>query len=318
MFEDHQSQGSPGNGRFQQVVKRAQRKTIFRTIIIAAIVSTVLIVLFLSTSNLLLKERIKKETRYRTSWYHIASPNIEEKRTVHHNHIFLVTETTTFIKEINNRPIPWDTVTREYGPFGKAKTIDPLWGETGSYNDSEKKWDYYDEKTGERALVFYHPSIYYRSFPQDLDELDNMDPNLNAEFSLSFDKPYTVKQVRNMILSDHLDWMWVDSYSERELKDRNAQTEPREVYTASSVYGFKSADYGPDLFMSSLHALKDQEPYAKKVAPILKSLKEKEVRSPRDLRVIGVIISGLPQDLKRYQNKPYIRASVLGATVEKY
>ena len=74
-------------------------------------------------------------------------------------------------------------------------------------------------------MEFYHPSIKYEGYINDLKNLDEIGNNKVMEISLSFDKTYRLEEIRNMISSDvTLNWYWVDTFTEndKELSRKSA------------------------------------------------------------------------------------------------
>ncbi|ALZ64533.1 hypothetical protein FORC13_p048 (plasmid) [Bacillus cereus] len=59
--------------------------------------------------------------------------------------------------------------------------------------------------------------------------------------------------------------------------------------------------------------------YANKTKEVLTRLKKDNPKlNPEKVRIVGAVVTGTPDELKKYQNKEFIRASSLGATIDKY
>ncbi|MED1470646.1 hypothetical protein [Bacillus salipaludis] len=50
----------------------------------------------------------------------------------------------------------------------------------------------------------------------------------------------------------------------------------------------------------------------------LKGINENTQSTNGNLRLNGAVVSGTPKELKRFEKLDFIRASVIGATIDKY
>lgn len=71
-------------------------------------------------------------------------------------------------------------------------------------------------------------------------------------------------------------------------------------------------------FIGTLEMLLKEGNHTSSVKEALKGIKENTKASNGKLRLNGAVVTGTPEELKRFQQLDFTRASVLGATVDKY
>ena len=93
---------------------------------------------------------------------------------------------------------------------------------------------YYDRtfnsSNGQREMMFYIPEINYNEkILNDLPSLSEMDPGKLVEMGISFDKSYSLEEVKSMLPEGLKQvWYWVDTYNN---KDRYRITSYNVCYT---------------------------------------------------------------------------------------
>jgi homoserine trans-succinylase len=67
-----------------------------------------------------------------------------------------------------------------------------------------------------------------------------------------------------------------------------------------------------------LEQLRDKGIHKNTIKEALKGIKENTQATNGKIRLNGAVVTGTPVELKRFQELDFIRASVLGATIDKY
>ncbi|MDM8313292.1 anti sigma factor C-terminal domain-containing protein [Clostridium cadaveris] len=124
-------------------------------------------------------------------------------------------------------------INNNYGNRG-----DYLWNSNGkSLEDIQQKRKY--NKIGKRVMKFYHPSMEYKNYINELGNIDSIDDSKLIEMSLSFDKEYTMNQIQKMLPKDViLNWYWINTLNENDTK-----TESKVIFDEYDVYGIKVYDF---------------------------------------------------------------------------
>jgi len=205
---------------------------------------------------------------------------------------------------------------------------------------------------GQKEIPFYHPDLDYKIYPSELYDLQRIPANKLVEAGLSFDKSYSINEITKRIPAGiTLNWMWVDTFSDQELslnKQGNPNGKNKRVeyyvprpYTIGDVFGINlggssltstiSQDELPEATAGSFLAVVNasvnkQNPYYPFseyyrsrfiVAHHYLSGGKKEA-TLKDIRIIGVIVSGSPQQLEQLESSSFIKASALGLVVDSY
>lgn len=225
----------------------------------------------------------------------------------------------------------WGNFSRFSGDYSSIQLPDPQMQKAGfTYSR------YFNSNTGQREMLFYLPEGNYGKYLNDLTLLDEIDKKKYVEMAISFDKNYSVEQITSMLPNGvHAAWYWVDTYYDKErfksdklqgkIKLPDGSTKIFEVGPEPSyaVHGFGQKPVGGNVtekdFLTYLEAgLNQGNPNAEyqKIYDYLRKEKDKPVES--DVKIIGVVVTGTPDALKALNGKDFVKASVLGAVVDKY
>ena len=186
--------------------------------------------------------------------------------------------------------------------------------------------------SGNRVMNFFHPSIQYQTYANDLQELNKVNDGKLIEMALSFDQAYTYAEVVSMLPNDvTLQWNWVNAYSEEELEGLketfNGHSENPAVLKEQEVAGFPSilksgeTNQNPvNTFIETLDiALSKGGSYKEDFEHVYNSLKKGHSKlTNENIEIIGVVVAGDKQQLQSLTGKNYIKASSFGAIIDEY
>ncbi|ARU60967.1 hypothetical protein CBW65_07625 [Tumebacillus avium] len=320
------------------LLKKAKRKNTLRTALISASVTLVMVV-----GGFFGYIRIDSYNRDRTFFdletiTKITQPNVEHMLQTPapfaagllHNGLSIQT-----YKVIEGIPVRWETQMYEYSLWGSFQQLNRGLSITLEEGTSEINANY-NPQTFQRELEFFLPFLTYKEYQNDLPLLAKMDGQA-AELSLSFDKPYTVAEIEAMLPAGvHPQWYWVDAYYNKatllpheievdvKRPDGTVFKVPQTVRTdspehARSVYGFDARSgeteanflQALDLGLSINHMHHDE---FERIYNYLRGDKTKPTTA--DVKILGVVVTGTAQDLQKLEGAPYLKASVLGVTVD--
>ena len=207
--------------------------------------------------------------------------------------------------------------------------INGIYGDMGDYlfnstGESEKQLQQMTKynKVGKPVMKFYHPSVKYESYINDLEKLNKIGGNKLMEISLSFDKTYSLDEVKTMIPSGiTLNWYWVDTFSKNDKHNSNES-----ILEEYDVYGIKALDSqgnsikNPEKdFIDSIIRGKENKNSSDRYENIYNTLSSgKGEINKENLKIIGVVVSGDVEALKALKDKNYIKAATIGAVADKY
>jgi len=322
------------NDSFHNTLKKTRRRQLLKYSIIGVITTAVVLFLLYLGGSFMLQSRIND---YDSDFYdRIKGANIENNGTSYFYPAFSAVAYTSYIKMIGDRPLVWETKVKEYPMFGPS-TLTSTGGGTGVFSEEEDRTIMYNNENGERVMDFYHPQVNYKILPNNLELVDEIrNTNTLAEFALSFDKSYKLDEINELIGLENVNWLWVDSYSDEDLKEleEDFKVIGHEItHSGDSVYGINvsTANLIKEIpaeelitqrgeeFVSHVTNLKDSGDYklpAKELFDVLKG--EDNNLTIEDLHIIGVVVTGDADELSRFQNLDFVRASTLGATTPKY
>ena len=302
---------------FSSLVKKARRKSMTKNILISIIVFIGLSFTLYLLGSIVMQKKIDKDSLQDGAWQQIIGANVEGAGTHYHYKPFTASATTHFWKHVGDVPVPWGSEEKVFTVFGTTQLIVTERTSAMGKVDDERIPFYFN---GKRVIEFFHPAIDYKRLVDERPLLDEIDEHKLVEFAFSFDKPYTIQDVQKHF-SDHLAWYWVDTFSPNELS--NVDSESMTIMGDSAI-GFQHNDstVDPSLdFITWIEWLMENGGNEQKEAEKLYSNitgKDSATFSPSDLKIIGVVVTGTPTELKIYNNVSFIKAAILGATVDKY
>lgn len=210
-----------------------------------------------------------------------------------HYNLFSVTAKETSYKEIGNRRIVWDTLTRKIPAIGSVTVVDRGSGmsETNTVNKEANRVVRYNQLNNERIIDFYYPGLSYDFLPNELDIAIGLDENKLVEVALSFDKPMKLNALGKVLGYKNIDWLWANSTTKKQMKklEEKWNDDTWKVKRGEDAYGY---------------SVSEDFPYSK--------------NSKENTTINGAVVSGTPKELKRFQDMEIIRASVIGVTIDKY
>ncbi len=306
--------------KLRSPIKRAKFLSSLKTTIISFIIFIILGFFALILNSHVLSDIAQKKEKNLWSLYNIAKPNAYLSNTQIDNRLMTGDIEYVRYRFLGKKLITDGNYKEDYSyiPF-----INGVYGSTGdnlysniasSEQELEDMINY--NKVGKRIMKFYHPSIQYDNYINDLEVLDNIGSDKVMELSLSFDSKYSLDEVKNMLPKEiTLNWYWVDT-----LTDKPSETRPKPIFEESEVYGIKALDgqgrpmVNPEEnFIGSLERLSDSY---NSLFNRLSNGKDKITKD--DLKVVGVVVSGDAESLKNLKGKSYIKAATLGAVADKY
>lgn len=304
-----------------QMFRKARWKSILRNTCISAVVC---IVLFLG--GFILNHQLANKVGWSAFTpielnKRITGPNLYVDRPQFHYSLLGGTLEYQEFKIIENRVIPWDDHSLKYNVIEGDATV--LLGSSSGVPVMENGQErFFNDRSGERQMLFYHPAMRYDHYFNELPILNKMRDDQYIEMGLSFDKGYTLSQVDQMLPQGvHASWYWADSYDKDDFKLLKFKAQPER---AEELYGFQAymepGDYTrrttEEKFLMDIQTVidSDNDYYSEKATHALAAVKSHQQSG----MIIGVVVTGTRDQLKSLQKLPFIKAATLGATVDMY
>lgn len=283
------------NSSFQKSVKKTKWKQILLYTVISIITLVIVSILVYSGSEYLTNKKIEQEQVQNDELFtkgYQQGAGITKGTRYHHN-LFSVIGKTTYFKTIGNRRIVWDTVTKKIPAIGDVEVINRGSGmtEVTHFNKEANRVVRYNKFNNERLIDFYYPGLSYDFLPRELKIATGLDKNKLIEVALSFNEPKTLKELGEKLGYKNVSWLWLDKASGKELKrlEEKWDDDTWKVKRGEDAYGF---------------SVTEEYPY--------------DENTKDETTISGAVVTGTPEELERFQDLDFVRASVLGATIDKY
>lgn len=323
------------NNKISKVVKKAKRYSTVKIIMISFITFVVLAVGTLSVSEEMMYNKWNgyvDDIEYR---YIVQAPNKFPGMFYTYKGYFSgETEHKTF-KNINGKRVYTGTHGIKFNLFDEKHAQG-----NGSFISSTEMTDeemhylprYND--IGQKLMTFYYPYVDYGDkYQRDLDLLEDIGNNKYMEYALSFDKVYSIDEVKGMIPKNiNLTWYWVDAVDEDQKKKQKYYVDKHNGLDGEII---EVVQY-PDLcYENYAYGIKTINEYGEIInnpeEDFINALKmggithiyniiagEDKNLTKEDIKVQGVVVTGDVENLKSLRNLPFIKASSLGVVTDKY
>ncbi len=316
---------------FEIVANKSRRKRLWQTVAISTFVSLVILGLFgkglieLASKN---GQNLQKQYEVMSE---IAYPNVDYDSLYYtQTSYFSGTLRSDRFKDLNGVRVVYPAYEGNYSLTGSYKnpTSEATYSSTSGT---------YTRELRQKYPVFYNVNAKQTKSsdpaPQELVSVKEM-PNQLVEIALTFDKPYTYKEIQQMIPSNlKINWYWIGSQSEDGENGMALRTDPQTTYGANSTLlnpypsdGKKESeeakqqtflDYlkktDKNLFptVNKYNMYNDVEAYLKKFGQL--DIREAENRD--QLTFSGIILTGKAENFSQLEGKEWIAASSIGASV---
>jgi hypothetical protein len=184
-------------------------------------------------------------------------------------------------------------------------------------------------------MLFFHPNINYKKYPNDLSSINNMSDDKVIEMAISLDKGYSKDEIADIAFdmrNINTKWIWLDTFSQaqmREFKEEVKNNNPKSCgiiesqvrginynYNNGNIYSGITDING--MYNSWLEYLRDGNEN-NITNEVNKNLYEQLIKDGKDnasnIKILGFIVEGTKEELKEIINKPYIKASTFGVSI---
>ncbi|WP_084245855.1 anti sigma factor C-terminal domain-containing protein [Planomicrobium okeanokoites] len=299
---------------FSKLVKKARRKSLIKNIVISLVVSLLLFAGLFWLGTFLMYKKMDKEISYDYAIQSIQGANVQNMGSLYNYTPFSASVTTETKKFISGVPVPWENYEKVFSIFGSSRNIQSNFV-TGTGSIEDERIPVYFQ--GERVIEFYTPNGNYKFLPDDRSLLNKINENKVVEMAFSFDTAYSIEEVESRF-SNQLNWYWVDTgFTE-------VQTEELEPIFGNNAHGFltnQDSVEAANRFIQQIKWLQEEQGDFREEANRFYETMTKNGQTdlePENLEIIGVVVTGTPEELKRFNDVQMIRAAVLGVTADEY
>lgn len=306
---------------FQKAIRKAKWKQTIKFFIIGLLSTCILLFGIFSIGQYLLQNRLVNDEERLFSQINGSNVYMESEMIVYGFLNLSAVRHITFKKTIDDRDIVWNKQEVEVPFFGRENIIDDeRFTENTEFSERLNRQVHYNNFTGEREVEFYYPQLNYENVPNELDIATKLDGNTLAEMALSFDKTYTLKEIQKIFGSDDINWVWVNTTSKEGFQNLKADSS-LQVMDGPSADGFQvdgNLILAAETFLSNVKQLSKEGKYQAAAQEMADGINSSSFPKIEDLRISGVVVSGTPSELEKFQDIDIIRASIIGATIDVY
>lgn len=206
--------------------------------------------------------------------------------------------------------------------FGIKPPISISRGAGGSIGLTGEDWQFTYKGNGWRNLLFFHPDVTYKKYKHDEDLINQMKGDKIYEVALSFDKPYTQKELPLFVLPE-MTWFWINTYSDGQLKEFQQEAEEH-VWSSTFIRENEALGFSTNYPIYSTIRLESEykdflsllqtsfSPEHKNAYDIMKDI------NIDDAEILGIVIYGTKDEIAEIMKEPFIKASSLGGVIDNY
>lgn len=289
----------------KDALKKAKRKQLLKIIITSIIVVIMLIPIMYKVGNYFAAKSSTKLHEHLFLHNAIAEPNVQiDSQVTSNSSMFGGNIISNRSKNINGYVVPWNTLTSSYSWLRTNIDSNEL---TPGFYWSDTEFYEYDKQTKNKFATFYNPNIkdYHDGVQNELGEVSQMN-NYVAEVAISFNQPYTLKEVQTKI-PDNLNIVWL--YMTSPIGDESKGP------AGMPVYGFNPDTSPKEAYKEFVDSLNqyDDGGHDEDIQKFLKANKNK----PFDqVKILGVMLTGKTENFKALENQDFIRGASVGVTAQ--
>ncbi|SFJ46888.1 anti sigma factor C-terminal domain-containing protein [Thermoflavimicrobium dichotomicum] len=311
--------------KLEKAVRKARQRSLFKTIFVSLLAAVAVFLGVYIANDQIIAEKNLDALNSAELFEKISGPNVHVGTSFGFTGIadgYVEMQTYKLLKGV---PVAWENRRLDTDLFGDPSKYYQEYSSISTMNPHTKEVNLYHYQSLKKQIEFYHPQIHYTKLKNELPLASNIDPHKYVEMSLSFDRDYSLEEVRQMLPSDvELSWLWVDTYEKKELHVK--KDAPSDLNIA--VYGFdaQERDGRKQDENDFIRALEDNRnfkdgytPYQKEAERIYHILSHGKSRVEKnDIRIIGAVVVGTPAQLQKLKGQKYVRGAVIGVTADPY
>lgn len=307
---------------FEEVTKKSKRKNLWKTVGISSIVGIALLLSSIYALRLFSNYRSQQAQEHFNRVLQVTYPNVDVER-FYVNEIGIVSGYVdyTLSKDLAGVPFAFGHLEVEYNFYG-------VFANFAQYFPEGSEEYYYHQDSNSKLPVFYNTKS--ASGSQELPYVKEMKGQI-VEVAITFDKKYTLAEIKNMVPSDlKQNWYWIGT------ERRQLQTEYLSLVNllgmdAEQLQAETAAVATDDLvpYTSPLTVMKElvdyQGDYA--LSPEIKGdvqayvdkFGDTDFTQPEEidkLEFAGIILTGKAEDFASIEHADWIDASSIGASVQ--
>ena len=317
----------------KKIMKKAKLWSTLKVIAITMIVTPIIIVIFwygLRNLSLNSAQKVMDDIRI---YNEISSPNVQMSDQIYDYHLFggKIKTTTYKVFGDNYRPYIWEPLESDYNLLGtltRNYVSDSIQMQSSESLAEANQFEKFNVYTGDREMFFYHPDISYNVYKDNMSELEQFRDTTLIELGISFDKAYHFDEIKSKLPSEvQLNWLWVDTYTTERL---DFMRQDQNTITANSpfIYGIQSEQSKPifaqyegdevERFIRNIELLLKSKNFEWESNQLYQSLVgENGTLENNDVKIIGAVVTGTPEQLASLQGQTYIKASTFGVIFDR-
>lgn len=227
-------------------------------------------------------------------------------------------------KKVGNKPVILED---RVSFFGLTPQIAVSRGQGSGYHTAGQ-WPVDIWENGYRKMRFFHPSIKYSEYQNDLAEIEKIPEGKIIEMAISFDKPYKMTElftIENKLSPAKISWVWLNEFTEEQMKQYESEINNYDSkangISENEAIGI-SIPNEDKLWVNPYDQYYDVlvENLGKSYMPEHKKLYDEIMARGKtkmeDAEVLGVIVQGTKEELKQLTENPMIRATSIGVVVD--
>lgn len=317
----------------KKIMRKARFWSTIKIIGIATIVTPIiLLVLWYGLRTISIKNAYKVMDDIRL-FNLISGPNVQISNQVYDDHLFGGKIKTTTYKVLGdeNRPYIWEPIESEYNLFGshtRNYVFSSIQMESSGSLEEANQIERFNDYTGDREMFFYHPEVTYDNYKDDLAEVAQFEEDTLVELGISFDKAYSFEEIKSMLPTEvQTNWWWVNAFTS---EGWAFMKQGKGTVSANSpfIYGFHSEQSRPtyeqyqedeiETFIQNLEKLRESKNFEWETDQVYQSLiGDNGTLDLSDVKIIGAVVTGTPEQLKTLEGQTYIKSSTFGVISDR-
>lgn len=316
----------------EKAIRKGKRKSLIRNIIIALVISVITTFLAIIINNIVCIKLFNEAMYEIDADIESTVPTAYVSKSNYTQGFLGGRVDYTVSKKVGDRVVHLDRKSEFYG-INK-----PLTGYGILYADiTNSEWNRISTwEDGYRKMLFFHPNINYKEYPNDLSAINNISDDKVIEMAISLDKGYSKDEIADIAFdmrNINTKWIWLDTFSKAQMNEFKEEAEnnaPKSCGIIESQVRGLNYDYNNGniysgitdingMYNSWLNYLRDGNEN-NITNEINKNLYNQLIKDGKDnasnIKILGFIVEGTKEELNEIISKPYIKAATFGVVVD--
>lgn len=316
------------NKKLNKSIRKAKRKTNFKITITSIIVFIVVFILGNILNNRISLKYSIKSFESNKAFVELSTPNGYISQSNDTFGLLGGSGTYKITKNIGGKPV---ILADRESKFGIMQPMSYNRSMGGGLGNNGGEWPVSLWDNGYKRMRFFHPDLQYKEYQNDLDKIDKIPEGKIIELAISFDKPYKINDmfmIQNRLKPANINitWLWLDEFTKSNMEKYQFEIDQFDNKAAGiqdmdtvGISNFNSSGIAENQYNQLYDELLENLNKSPMInhKELYNEIMVRGKTKAKDAKVLGIVVQGTKEELKKLVGNPMIKASTFGVIVDE-